>query len=52
MVNNKQDKKTPVKLYTYIFFLALTAIKLMHYLFNNYTISDYVLLIVLIINIK
>ena len=46
MINNKQKKENNIKLYTYIFFLALTAIKLMHYLFNNYTISDYVLLIV------
>lgn len=42
----KQNKKTLLKLYTYIFFLALAALLLMVYLFNKFTISDNVLLIV------
>ena len=46
MINNMQNKKTTIKLYTYLFFLSLTAIFIMIYLFNNYTISDYILLIV------
>jgi hypothetical protein len=46
MINDKQKKETTIKLYTYLFFLSLTAIFIMIYLFNNYTISDYILLIV------
>ena len=46
MINDKQKKETTIKLYTYLFFLSLTAIFIMIYLFNNYAISDYVLLIV------
>ena len=46
MINNMQKKENTIKLYTYIFFLALNAILLMIYLFNNYSISDYILLIV------
>jgi putative nucleotidyltransferase with HDIG domain len=47
MINNKQKKENSLTLYTYIFFLALAAILLMYYLFNNYEIGDYVLLIAL-----
>jgi putative nucleotidyltransferase with HDIG domain len=46
MINDKQNKKTTIKLYTYISLLALIAILLIIYLFNSYTISDYTLLIV------
>ncbi|MDD4088573.1 MAG: HD-GYP domain-containing protein [Tissierellia bacterium] len=46
MINNKQKKETTIKLYAYIFFLSLNAIFIMIYLFNNYTINDYTLLIV------
>jgi putative nucleotidyltransferase with HDIG domain len=45
MINNKQNTKVNIKLYTYIIFLTLTATVLMVYLFNNYTINDYVLLV-------
>ena len=45
MINNKQNTKVNIKLYTYIVFLTLTATVLMVYLFNNYTINDYVLLV-------
>ena len=44
MINHKQ-KNTNIKLYTYIFFLVLIATILMVYLFKNYTINDYVLLV-------
>ena len=44
MINHKQ-KNTNIKLYTYIFFLVLTATILMVYLFKNYSINDYVLLV-------
>lgn len=46
MIENKQKKRTNIKLYTYIIFLALAAMMLMFYLFKTYTISDYVLLVV------
>ena len=46
MIKNNQSKKTTIILYTYISFLTLNAILLMIYLINEYTISDYVLLIV------
>ena len=46
MINNKQNKRINIKLYTYIAFLTLIAILLMVYLINQYTISDYSLLIV------
>lgn len=46
MINNKQNKKVSIKLYSYIFFLTLASIILMVYLVNEYTISDYVLLVV------
>jgi putative nucleotidyltransferase with HDIG domain len=46
MIENKQKKRTNIKLYTYIIFLALAAVMLMFYLFKTYTISDYVLLVV------
>jgi len=44
MINHKQ-KNNNIKLYTYIFFLVLTATILMVYLFKNYSINDYVLLV-------
>ena len=46
MNNIKQSKKRNIKLYAYIIFLALTSLMLLIYLFKNYTISDYTLLIV------
>ena len=46
MINNRQNKTIPIKLYTYIFFLALVAILLMAFLIKEYTISDYSLLII------
>ena len=46
MLNNKKNKAIPIKLYTYISFLALASITLMVYLADKFTISDYVLLIV------
>ena len=46
MITNKQNTKTTIKLYTYIASLSLMAILLMFYLIQEYTISDYSLLIV------
>ena len=46
MINNKQNKRITIKLYTYITFLTSIALLLMVYLIKEYTISDYYLLIV------
>ena len=46
MINNKQNKKTTIKLYTYITFITLFAVLLLVYLIEKYPISDYSLLIV------
>ncbi len=46
MINIKKNKTATIKLYIYISFITLTAILLMGYLTKEYTISDYVLLIV------
>ncbi len=44
---SKQNKKTTIKLYSYILSLTLIAILLIFHMFNEYTISDYSLLLVL-----
>lgn len=46
MINNKQNKKTIIKLYTYISALTLASILLVFYMAKEYTISDYVLLVI------
>ncbi len=46
MIKIKQNKKTNIKLFAYIFLIALAALFLIFYLFKKYTINDYVLIIV------